>query len=571
MDKEFLHGPWRAALIPCLAVMASCGGGGGGGDAVPQGGGSGGGSTPPPPATESCATPVLTAPGGGFRQTTADLGLCYDVRELEPVAEIQIQGGGFAMGDIDNDGDEDLYVAHGIGEKGQLFLFDGTRFNAAPNNNGIDPSHLDNTGFFFDIDNDGWLDFLSVQYNVDGVEVFMNDGTGSFADDNGVSGIYLDKSTFSLAASDFDLDGDLDLFMAHWAFPWRGSPKGYLWENDGAGFFTDISGIMQISPVPAPPPNEDLLVEYSFTPILTHIDGDRYPDLLLTGDFESTQVLINIDGASFVDMTGAAITDENGMGATVADYDSDGDMDWFVSSIHFRGSREPGYDGGVTGNRLYRNDGFGVFEDVTDAAGVREGGWGWGACFADFNNDGHADIFHTNGMRTLSASETDTSHPMYTFFDDPSRLFMSQGDGTFLEQADALGINHVGHGRGVMCHDYDGDGRVDIFIANNGDSPTVYRNEITNSNRYIQVDLAGTIGNPNGVGARVVVRTPAGAQTQDVLLGSNYLAQQPATLHFGLGAADTIESITVAWPDAAGTQTVLTNVDTNQRITISRD
>ena len=195
MQKRFFRGKRRIAVIPCLAVLAGCGGGGGGSETDPVGGGSGGGTTPPPPSTESCATPVASAPGGGFRQTTADLGLCYEVRALEPAAEIQILGGGFAMGDVDNDGDADLYVAHGIGEKGDLFLFDGTRYVLASGNNGIQPSHLDNTGFFFDIDNDGWLDFLSVQYNVDGVEVFMNDGTGRFADENGVSGIFLDKST----------------------------------------------------------------------------------------------------------------------------------------------------------------------------------------------------------------------------------------------------------------------------------------------------------------------------------------------------------------------------------------
>ena len=130
-------------------------------------------------------------------------------------------------------------------------------------------------------------------------------------------------------------------------------------------------------------------------------------------------------GSGFVDFTTDVIDDKNGMGGTVADYDRDGDLDWFVSSIHTL-ERDDDDVGSDTGNRLYRNmDGLGNFEDATDEANVRNGDWGWGSCFADFDNDGHLDLFHTNGYPDVDER----------YADDPSRLFMSNGDGSFSERA----------------------------------------------------------------------------------------------------------------------------------------
>lgn len=105
-------------------------------------------------------------------------------------------------------------------------------------------------------------------------------------------------------------------------------------------------------------------------------DDDGYVDLYAVGG-DAPALLINKGNGTFSDATTAAISDENGMGATVGDYDNDGDLDWFVTAIAAEGVPQ---DNGFTGNRLYRNDGAGIFEDVTDVAGVRIGGWGWAAC-----------------------------------------------------------------------------------------------------------------------------------------------------------------------------------------------
>jgi len=547
-------------FVPFL-LAAACSGGGGG---------SGGPNVPPPtpPPISSCTTPV--AAGGVFSQTTQQLGLCYEAESLVPSSEMQVMGGGLAMSDVNKDGFIDIYVTHGIGEKGRLYLNNGTRFVNAAGNNGITPRALDNAGYFIDLDSDGWDDFVSLQHAANSIEVFMNDGAGQFSEATANTGIFMRKPSFSMAAGDYDLDGDVDLFFAHWGEIWSPGEAlpGYLWQNNGNGFFTDVSDILDIVPTFRPPPFEDILFENSFTPIFADINSDRFPDILLAGDYESSQILINNAGASFTDSTSNIISDENGMGAAVADYDNDGDLDWFVTSI-FHTEREKNYLGGESGNRLYQNDGSGNFLDVTDTAGVRDGDWGWGTCFADFDNDGNVDIFHTNGMRSAASRDDDMSDPLYVFFHDPSRLFMSRGDGTFAELADFHGINHDDQGRGVICTDYDNDGWIDILIATNGKSPTIYRNGFNNSNHYLQIDLNGPPGNRKGIGARVTVETAAGTQMQEVILGSNYLSQQPCTLHFGLGGEALVTSVTVEWPGLAALETQIVNIDADQHLEIS--
>lgn len=545
----------------CIGAVACGGGGGGNANNV---------NPPPPPPVSFCTTPI--AAGGVFTQTTQSSGLCYEVQEVVAATDMHVMGGGLAMSDVNNDGFLDLYVVHGMHETGKLYLNNGGNFTRAPDNNGIAPRSLDNAGYFIDLNSDGWDDFVSIQYEANFVEIFLNDQSGNFVEATASTGIFLQKPTYSIAAADYDLDGDIDLFFAHWGYAWSDTTPNpitqYLWENNGSGFFTDVSDKVEIIPSFRPPPFDDVLAEHSFTPIFADVNSDGYPDILLAGDFISSQVLINNAGASFTDATTDQISDENGMGAAVADYDRDGDLDWFVSSIFFSG-RDKDYQGGVTGNRLYQNNGSGVFTDVTDAAEVRDGAWGWGSCFADFNNDGDVDIFHTNGMTAVGAVETDTTHALYVFFDDPSRLFLADGDGTFSNQAVALGINHDDQGRGVICTDFDNDGWVDILVSTNGKSPTVFRNEFNNSNHYLQIDLDGPAGNLKGIGARVTVETAAGTQMQEVVLGSSYLSQQSCTLHFGLGSETAVTAVTVTWPGLAGTETRIENISVDQRLTIS--
>ena len=543
----------RAPLVSvfCLAGgVAACGGGGGG--SAPS---AGGGSVPDPPANQ---VEVGDDSQVRFADRTSALGLDYVIENASGGDEATDVSGGLALDDIDNDGSLELYVAHGRDVKGRLFSFDGTRFVELEDNNGIRPVEMDRAGYFIDLDADGWKDFISVQD--ESVEVFMNDRSGQFEEATARSNLFHQRSTFSMAAADVDLDGDVDLFFSHWdgTFDSGALLTEYLWQNDGTGVFTDISDRVAITEAPAASV-PGFVLELSYTPTFADIDNDGYPDMLLASDDGYSQVLRNEAGWQFTDATDrSVITDTNGMGGTVTDYDHDGDLDWFVTSIH---NLETSGEGTITGNRLYRNvDGLGNFEDVTDEAGVRNGDWGWGGCFGDFDNDGHPDLFHTNGMPDVDER----------YADDPSRLFMANGDGSFRERAYSAGITHTDRGLGVVCADYNDDGRIDILIANNGQSPTIYENATDNDNHYLTIDLIGKGANPDAIGARVTIESATRSQLQEVQLGTWYLSQGPSTLHFGLGQDDTVTSIDVRWPGPGLPTTQVKDVAADQIIVVEQ-
>ena len=181
-----------------------------------------------------------------------------------------------------------------------------------------------------------------------------------------------------------------------------GTETEHLWRNEsyGAGIrFAPATLAARLVP-DILDPDDPLLTrnddDYTFSPTFARINGDRHPDVLMVADFNHTQVFHNLGDGTFVNATDVdVIIDGNGMGSALGDYDNDGDLDWFVSSILGRGLNVPPTISEL-GNRLYLNEG-GVFVDHTAASGVADGGWGWGSCFMDFENDGDLDIYHTNG------------------------------------------------------------------------------------------------------------------------------------------------------------------------------
>jgi len=453
--------------------------------------------------------------------------------------------GGVAAGDYDDDGWVDLYLVSGGGSPNVLLhnQGDGTFVDVAAAAGVANVGTNDSGPIFGDLDGDGWLD-LFVGGQAGGVpHVYRNRGDGTFEDVTEHTAWPAGVDFIGAALGDYDQDGDLDLVTTHWKNP----NHIFLWRNDGGFHFVESSASAGLA----------LIRPDGFSPTLTDINLDGWPDLLYVADFNTTEYFHNDQHGGFIRKTDSVITDSNGMGSAVGDYDNDGDLDWFVSSI----SPEPGVSGVRSGNRLYRNRGDGTFEDATDEAGVKRGFWGWASCFADFNNDGWLDLFHVNGFEVF---------PEPIWFTDPSRLFISNQDGTFTESSTDLGLSDTRVGRGLVCFDYDRDGDVDIFTANRDGPHRLFRNDGGNTlGNYLEVRLAGTPAAPSAVGAKVYATTTAGTQMRELRLGSNYVSNNPPELYFGLGPARSVSELRVLWP--GGGETVLHNVSADQSLLITPD
>ncbi|MEM9556762.1 MAG: CRTAC1 family protein [Acidobacteriota bacterium] len=497
--------------------------------------------------------PGAPAPGGGaawtFVDATAAAGLSAEHGFLPDtvLSEPHWMSGGAAAADVDGDGWTDLFVVRGELGPGLLFRNrgDGT-FEEIAAAIGLavgGVGAITNGPAFGDVDGDGDPDLLLG--GIEGAEprLFANQldepGVGRFVEVTADSGLFAGEDTFSSGFGDIDGDGDLDLFSAHWSGPVDGGlPAPHLWRNDGGVFLPIdfLSGVVE----------PYRLVDWTFTPRFVDLEDDGDLDLLVAGDFGTSQVFRNLGDGTFEVATTAAIDDENGMGAALGDFDADGDFDWLVTSIWDPdGVNEAQW--GVTGNRFYRNDG-GSFSEVTDAAGVREGYWGWGVCAADFDLDGALDVAHVNGFQALPAVDD--------FFVDPARLFLGQGDGSFVEASAVHGFTHTGQGRGIVCFDADRDGDIDVYVTSNEGPTTFYRNERTAPGAWLGVRLLDAHGGP-AVGAVVAVEAPSGAvgvparQIRRIHADSNYLSQDPAEAHFGLGALplDARVTLEIRWPD----------------------
>ena len=526
-------------ILTVLLITSACGGG----SSTPQGA--------PPSLPQSGGDPPADSETQGVIQFTSieTSGLSRSASDLAAMTVPERFSGGIAAADYDTDGDVDLYVTGGDNEPNHLYenQGDGTFLEVASILN-VDVMHWGSGPAFGDIDGDGDLDLFVGAINSNPYYLFENkldESEGTFVDITASSGIALTAAnTVSATFYDYDGDDSLDLFLAHWGAPREpGEDTETVWHNDGDGTFmsTSIESGVAAGLIEAD-------TDHTYTPNFSDIDSDGDGDLLMAADFRTSQVFLNNGDGTFTRTTDRdVIVDQNGMGASVGDYDNDGDMDWFVTSIYSLDVNTLFF-----GNRLYRNDGLGVFEEVAAEVGVDDGSWGWASCAADFDNDGFLDLFHVNGWEPDLGKD-------YT--EDQVRFFHNSGDGSFAERATEVGLTDTSQGRGVACFDAERDGDIDIMLTNTGfDQLVYYRNDSENSHHYLSIWLEGVGANSLGIGAHITVTTSLGSQIRELGGHNNYVSHDPLEVHFGLGSA-TEANIDVRWPDGSLTAMVAMPVD----------
>ena len=282
--------------------------------------------------------------------------------------------------------------------------------------------------------------------------------------------------------------------------------------------------------------------DFTFTATFARINDDPWPDIAIAADFGTTQLAINNGNGTFRSLDNPILDNAQfGMGAALGDIDNDGDLDWFVTSI--LGPGDESLDLEPWGNRLYVNDGSGFIDD-TAQLGVADGSWGWGACFLDIDNDTDLDIYHTNGW-----SEPYLGHQVWQT--PAARAFLMNEEGTYTDEADALGLAEMTSGRGVVCADFDHDGDTDILELTDAapNSARLWENRTAAAGRhFLRVKLEGQPPNTEAAGARIFARIGDTRQMREIMIGSNYTSQNPAVQIFGLDSSTTVDELLVEWP-----------------------
>lgn len=459
---------------------------------------------------------------------------------------------GVAAGDLDGDADVDLVFAALDGGT-RVMLNDGRgAFDDTTAAAGIDPSLRTVAPSIGDVDRDGDLDVYLTSFGGLRHLLYINDGHATFSEqaiERGAAvaslGVHLGTTA---AMGDVDLDGDLDLFVGEWRPDKEmGDEKHHiaLLRNLGPGMpghFEDVTVAAGIDLAAIPALVDAKPGIYAFAPALVDLDGDGLPDLAIAGDFGTSRLYWNRGDFTFEDGTVAAGvgTERNGMGSTFADLDEDGDLDWFVSAIYT-------VEFPWLGNRLYLNRGDRKFDDVTDSWGVRDTGWAWGTTAFDHDNDGDFALAVTAGWMQEE------------FEDDRFSLWDLDGVPPMVDVAPLLGVDELAQGRGLIDLDYDRDGDLDLLVVHWSTPPRLYRNDDAPGD-WLRVRTIGTLGDVQGRGATVEVEFTNGRRRRhQVGAGVHLYGHGEPIVHFGLGAPSDVEiaAVRVFWPVSGATSEVL--------------
>ena len=513
------------------------------------------------PGEHSFTVVTTTRVAPMFVDATAAAGLA----STGPVPECGQFATGAAWADIDGDGWQDLAVAR-IGDPVQLFLNqgDGT-FADASAERGVEVSNVNGVAFA-DYDNDGDPDLMLVG---DGPDVLLRNDAGRFTDVTGTAGVAGVDAIRGMSATwgDYDDDGLLDLYVTnymHCTGPWDTAgdvisnvayDADVLYHNEGDGTFRDVTSDL---------PNSDTDAA-GFTAAWLDVDGDSHADLFVANDFvgispDSNRMWHN-DGSgaderwmwSDTSLESGTGLYMNTMGVGVGDVDRDGDLDMALSNIG--------------GNKLLLSNGDGTFVEQSKT-GIERERQGidyftvtWSTSFYDFDLDGWEDLFLTAGNLPQG--------PDVNTGEQPNMVFLNDGTGMkFLDVSALTGADDVAESKGAAWADYDNDGDMDVFVVNQSGAPRLYRNETPRGeHHWLEVLTVGSTSNRDGCGAIVTIVVDGHSLMRQVLCGSGGTSStNERAVHFGLGPVTTIDRLEIRWP--SGTQQTIDDVAVDQRVTI---
>lgn len=511
-------------------------------------------------------------------------------------------GAGIAIGDIDNDGLDDIFFTGNM-RSNRLYLNKGRlKFEDITTEAGVGDGNKDwATGAnMIDINGDGWLDIYVCYTNRDEPEarrnkLYINQKDGTFTEEAKEYGLDDDSYSVQSAFFDFDGDGDLDMYLLNYnsdhipAREWENSKfkrdpyaGDKLFENRDGKFF-DISTAAGIKGSP---------LGYGLGVAIGDINGDNWPDIYVSNDFvEPDYLYINNRNGTFTDQMTEYFQHIShfSMGSNLNDFNNDGAVDLFTldmlpednkrqkllygpenyeeyarrvgSGFYFQDMR----------NMLHLNNVNGTFSEIGQLSGVSNTDWSWSALFADFDNDGWKDLFVSNGYykdvtnrdflkfrgnyyfdQSVNRKKVDTTYIVKQTVSTPIHNYMykNMGNLKFEDRSSCWGVDQPGFSNGAAYSDLDNDGDLDLITNNINSEASVYENlanERFPHHHYLVLDLKGNGKNTKAYNAKINVYSKNGFQTYENMPVRGFQSSVGQKLNIGLGNVGSIDSLEVIW------------------------
>jgi hypothetical protein len=528
-------------------------------------------------------------------------------------------GGGVAVGDINNDGLQDIYLTGNM-TSSKLYLNKGNwQFEDITTKAKVGTNVWANGVVMVDINADGFKDIyvcVGGNRNTPDAEkanlLFINKGDNTFIERAKEYGLADTGHGIQSAFLDYDRDGDLDMYLLRNAFVDynRNIPKpkqitgkatstDKLFRNNGDNTFTDVSTEAGIT-----------IEGFGLGVTIGDINDDNWPDIYVSNDFITNDLLwMNNGNGTFTNQAGTYLKHQtyNGMGNDLADFNNDGLLDIVVLDMlpednkrtkltsmgnnydEFQNSLSRGYEPQYVRNTLQLNQGNGKFSEIGQLSGIEATEWSWAPLFADYDNDGLKDLFITNGFRqditnldfvigsqkalAMGTAEANRKERIEMLGElpgikVPNYIYKNQGDLTFSDYSKSWGMSASTYSNGAVYADLDNDGDLDLVINNIDDKATIQKNqtnELKKDNQvtnYLRIAFKGHSLNPEGIGAKVYLKHKGTLQYQYFSPFRGYLSSVEPFLHFGIGSETAVDSVEVLWPD--GRYQLLRNVSANQ-------